>query len=233
MKKSNIIVFLIVILIIAGIFGFAFLEMRKNSGENQNANNISNTMEDIETNSIEEEKNNKNSNNVNENSTNENQNTAVEQNGSTSNGLTQNLRQYVGEWYINEEAYINSEKIDELMDRREDFLLTDQEFEDQLKELKNDEIAELDIEQYNGSRIKFDFELTGPAPTQRVANIDDIIVEITNGVGTFTYTDNWGTSGNGTITLKENQIELKLETTKVNFGTLWGVEGIYTFSYRK
>ena len=49
----------------------------------------------------------------------------------------------------------------------------------------------------------------------------------------FFYTDNWGTKGNGTITLKDNQIELKLETTSAAQGALWGVEGIYTFSYHR
>ena len=176
-------------------------------------NNSSNTVLDNNSNSIQE------------------QNTITE-NTVDQNNLVQNARAYEGEWYISQEAYINSERIDDLMDRRDDRLITDEEFESLLQAEQNDEVAELDIDEFNGNAIKFDFELVGPAPTQRVARIEDITVDINNNTGTFTYTDNWGTSGNGTITIGDNQIELKLETTRVNQGTLWGVEGMYTFSYK-
>lgn len=211
MKASNIIIFLIVILVIAGIFGFAIWDSRTNN--NVVDNNSSNTVLDNNSNSIQE------------------QNTITE-NTVDQNNLVQNARAYEGEWYISQESYINSERIDDLMDRRDDRLITDEEFESLLQAEQNDEVAELDIDEFNGNTIKFDFELVGPAPTQRVARIEDITVDINNNTGTFTYTDNWGTSGNGTITIGDNQIELKLETTRVNQGTLWGVEGMYTFSYK-
>lgn len=211
MKANNIIIFLIVILVIAGIFGFAIWDSRTNN--NVVDNNSSNTVLDNNSNSIQE------------------QNTTTE-NTVDQNNLVQNARAYEGEWYISQESYINSERIDDLMDRRDDRLITDEEFESLLQAEQNDEVAELDIDEFNGNTIKFDFELVGPAPTQRVARIEDITVDINNNTGTFTYTDNWGTSGNGTITIGDNQIELKLETTRVNQGTLWGVEGMYTFSYK-
>ncbi len=56
---------------------------------------------------------------------------------------------------------------------------------------------------------------------------------MSNGVGTFNYTDNWGTSGKGTIMLGDNEIELNLETIKAAQGAQWGVEGTYTFSYKR
>ena len=86
---------------------------------------------------------------------------------------------------------------------------------------------------YRSGEIRFDFTLTSPAPTQREGKLDDIVVNLDENVGTFTYMDNWGTSGNGTITLENNKIQLKLETTKAAQGALWGVEGMYTFSYKK
>ncbi len=218
MKTSNIVIFLIVVIIIAGIFGFAIWDMKDET-------------ETIEENSI---LNSTNSDVLILNET-QNGNLIITEPSNTlnqDNNSMQNLNMYKGEWYISQEEYANEERIDELMDRREDHLITDEEFENQLQTLKNDEFAELDVDEYFGNSIKFDFELTGPAPTQRVARIEDMVVELNNNVGTFTYIDNWGTSGNGTITLKDNQIELKLETTKVNQGTLWGVEGSYTFSFR-
>lgn len=219
MKTSNIVIFLIVIIVIAGIFGFAIWDMRNETGD-LNANNVLNdTDSDVlilnETNTV-------------------NQNGDLFNNiiNGDNSGININSNNYKGEWFISQEEYNNAEQIDELMDRREDSLITDEEFENQLQTLKNDQVAELDVEEYYGNTIKFDFELTGPAPTQRVARLEDMVVELNNNIGTFTYIDNWGTSGNGTITLKDNQIELKLETTKVNQGTLWGVEGSYIFSYR-
>ena len=223
MKTSNIVIFLIVVNIIAGIFGFAIWDMKD---ETENVNALNTTNSDV---LVLNETQNGNliitepSNILNENNQNDVQN---------NNGIVINQSMYKGEWFISRDEYVNAEQIDELMDRREDRLITDAEFENQLQSLKNDEFAELDVDEYYGNSIKFDFELTGPAPTQRVARIEDMVVELNNNVGTFTYIDNWGTSGNGTITLKDNQIDLKLETTKVNQGTLWGVEGSYTFSYR-
>ena len=119
------------------------------------------------------------------------------------------------------------------MEMREENRISQQEFESQMKAESNTNIVELDVDKYFQNKIKFDFKLTSPAPTQREGKLDDIVVDVTNGVGTFTYTDNWGTSGNGTITLSENKIQLKLETTKAAQGALWGVEGVYTFSYKR
>lgn len=218
MKTSNIVIFLIVVIIIAGIFGFAIWDMKDETEAIDENNAINDTNSDVLI--------------LNET---QNGNLIITEPSNTlnqDNNSMQNLNMYKGEWYISQEEYANEERIDELMDRREDHLITDEEFENQLQTLKNDEFAELDVDEYFGNSIKFDFELTGPAPTQRVARIEDMVVELNNNVGTFTYIDNWGTSGNGTITLKDNQIELKLETTKVNQGTLWGVEGSYTFSFR-
>lgn len=222
MKTSNIIIFLIVVIVIAGIFGFAILDAKDDMEDLAEENLLmsnSNTLilnDTTGTNTI--------LNDVNTVDTNTTQ--------PNDSGLNLMLNSYKGEWFISRDEYINSEKIDELMDRREDSLISDEEFENQLQQLKNDQIAQLDVDEYYGNTIKFDFELTGPAPTQRVARIEDMVVQLNSNIGTFTYIDNWGTSGNGTITLKDNQIELKLETTKVNQGTLWGVEGSYVFSYR-
>ena len=161
----------------------------------------------------------------------------VEQNSIQNNAINTNNTisntNYVGEWYINEEKYFNAEKIDEIMEMREENRISQEEFESQMQAQSNTNVVELDVESYFQNKIKFDFKLTSPAPTQKEGKLDNIIVEISNGVGTFTYTDNWGTSGNGTITLSENKIQLKLETTKAAQGALWGVEGIYTFSYRR
>lgn len=218
MKTSNIVIFLIVVIIIAGIFGFAILDMKDETEAIEENSALNATNSDVLI--------------LNET---QNGNLIITEPSNTlkqDNNTMQNLNMYKGEWYISQEEYVNEERIDELMDRREDHLITDEEFENQLQALKNDEFAELDVDEYFGNSIKFDFELTGPAPTQRVARIEDMVVELNNNVGTFTYIDNWGTSGNGTITLKDNKIELKLETTKVNQGTLWGVEGSYIFSFK-
>lgn len=224
MKTSNIVIFLIVVVVIAGIFGFAIWDMKDEREDRDNDDwPISNVVQNV-ANPGELAVNTTGGENSVANNTNvQNPNNIFNNNGTNN---------YKGEWYISRDEFNNAEQIDELMDRREDRLITDQEFETQLQGLKNDQVAELDVDDYYGNTIKFDFELTGPAPTQRVARIEDIVVELNNNVGTFTYIDNWGTSGNGTITLKDNQIDLKLETTKVNQGTLWGVEGSYTFSYR-
>lgn len=236
MKKSNLIIFILVVIVIIAIFGFAIWQGR-NSLENEGALGG----EQSNTENTEQQNPNSNANavdlqNVNTNvPTNENANNVTNNatNEVTTNNNTTNLRNYVGHWYISEEAYYNAERIDEMLDRREDNLITDEEFEREMSDASNTSIAELDVDDYFQNRIKFDFELTSPAPTQREGKIEDITVELVDNIGTFTYTDNWGTSGNGTITLKDNQIELRLETTSAAQGALWGVEGIYTFSYKR
>ena len=225
MKKSNIIIFVIIILVIIAIFGYAIWDANKslnqigstNTEQVQEDTNL--IIRDPAENNVEQ---NNISNNVNSN-----------QIGTNNNGTTTNNANYVGEWFISQEAYNNAQVIDDLMDRREDNLITDEEFERQINSDINTNIVELDVEEYSQNMIRFDFKLTSPAPTQREADLDDITVNLTDNVGTFTYTDNWGTSGNGTITLEENKITLRLETTSAAQGALWGVEGIYNFSYKR
>lgn len=214
MKKSNILIFVLVILAIVAIFGFAIWQAKQEQEFKKVETDNTNIFNEEEKNAVQ-----------NEEITNELQTNTITE----SNAVNYS---YIGQWYISQEAYTNGELIEELLDRKEDNLITTEQFEQELNSLKNDNIVELDVDQYSQNKIKFDFDITSPAPLQREAKLDDIIVELTENVGTFTYTDNWGTSGNGTITLKENQIELKLETTKAAQGALWGVEGIYTFSYK-
>ena len=217
MRKSNIVIFLVVILVIIGIFGYAIWNANNSiSGDNIYMPNTNNINQLVENNIVQNE---------------------IEQNTIQQNTIDTNTNvsttNYIGEWYINEEAYLNSERIDEIMEMREENKISTEEFEKQIKAEDNTNIVELDVDTYHQDRIKFDFTLTSPAPTQREGKLDDIVVDITNGVGTFKYTDNWGTSGNGTITLNENKIELRLETTKAAQGALWGVEGVYIFSYKR
>ncbi len=218
MKKSNIIIFVIIILVIIAIFGFAIWDANKSLNEMQMNN--SEPVQNVEETTTQEEEN-LNNTQINETNT------------DTSGNSSVNTTNYVGDWYISEEAYFNAELIDEILDRREDNLITDAEFEEQMNSDINTSIVKLDVESYSQGIIRFDFELTSPAPTQREAKLEDMMVNITDGVGTFSYTDNWGTSGNGTITLGENSISLKLETTSAAEGALWGVEGTYNFSYKR
>lgn len=221
MKKSNVIIFVIVILVIIAIFGFAIWDA------NRSLNEIGDTNSEILQNS--DETMGQAANAIMQNATNGTQ--ANETN--TINEIPVNATNYVGEWYISQEAYNNAQEIDNILDRREENLITDEEFEQQMSSDINTNFVELDVESYNQNTIRFDFKLISPAPTQREGKLDDMVVNLTDNMGTFTYTDNWGTSGNGTITLGEDSITLKLETTKAAQGALWGVEGIYTFSYRK
>ena len=219
MKKTNIIIFVVIILVILAIFGYAIWDTNKTSKE---LGAFNTEMERGKQYSINEEKS--STTNINDMSRNE-----IQKNSNTENTTIN----YVGNWYISEEAYRNSEQIDEIIDRREDNEITDEEFEAQMKSEINTNIVELDVERYYQNTIKFDFTVISPAPTQREGNLDDIEVILEGNAGTFTYTDNWGTSGNGTITLNDNGITLKLETTSAAQGALWGVEGIYTFSYKR
>ena len=225
MKRTNIIIFVIIVLIVLAIFGYAVWSGNEERGNNQNTsitNEINNQNEESTTNEMQ-------TNEVEQNNVNAvDQNTVNTQAGNNSSSVN-----YVGEWFISEEAYRNAEEIDNILDRREDNLITDEEFENYMSSDINNSIVELDVDRYTESQIRFDFKLTSPAPTQREADLDDIIVNLDRNVGTFSYTDNWGNSGNGTITLKDNQIELRLETTSAAQGALWGVEGVYTFSYKR
>ena len=219
MKKVNIIIFILIILVISAIFGYAIWDANKNLNE-AGSSNIADMPD---------------ANDVANKVTNEvaNQNNVNEEINPNTNKTNTNTTNYVGEWYISEEAYMNAERIDSIMDRREDNMISDTEFEAEMQSEANTNIVELDVDKYFQNTISFDFILTSPAPTQREGKLDDIVVNLEGNTGTFTYTDNWGNSGNGTITLKENQIELRLETTSAAQGALWGVEGVYTFSYKK
>ena len=228
MKASNIIIFVLVIIAVVGIIGYAVwkADTREGADENQLATNE--TTENLEI--TEPEAQNEQSGNLIITDPSGNQ---INTNSTDNNNTSVQLQKYVGDWFVSEETYRNAERIDEILDQREDNLITDQEFQKQMESEINNDVAELDVEYYRNGQIRFDFTLTSPAPTQREGKIDDMVVNIDENVGTFTYTDNWGTSGNGTITLGDNQITLKLETTKASQGALWGVEGIYTFSYRR
>ena len=226
MKKVNIIIFILIILVISAIFGYAIWDANKNLNEAGDAN-----IENIP--AVNEETNIMNNVNNTQNDITEKEPQSYNQSGQNANEQATNNVNYVGDWYISEEAYMNAERIDDIMDRREENSISDSEFESEMQSKANTNIVELDIDKYFQNTISFDFKLTSPAPTQREGKIDDITVKLEGNTGTFTYTDNWGTSGNGTITLNGNSVELRLETTKAAQVALWGVEGVYTFSYKK
>lgn len=243
MKKTNIIIFIIMLLIITLLVCYIIWGMPKTGEESGNLNegtpisneeaqqiNTIDVINDVNTNIVSNEQNEDNLNQINTNQTN-----SIES-GNTNNGnngVNTNARNYIGDWYISEEAYRNAREIDNVLDMKEDNLISDTEYERQMNSDINVQVPKLDIENCRNSQIFFDFTLTSPAPLQREGKLDNIAVNLDRGVGTFTYTDNWGTRGNGTITLKDNQIELRLETTRTAQGALWGVEGNYTFSYKK
>ena len=224
MKKSNVIIFVVVILVIIAIFGYAIWDA------NNSLNEMGENTENYDGNILNDESQGTNTIIQNEIITNDvSTNTII--------GQAQNNFNYYGTWYINEESYLQSERIDEIMDQRDGNRITEEEFQNLMSSEDNSNIAELEIDvpepTPRTNTIEIDFTLTSPAPTQREASIKDIIVQLDNNTGTFTYTDNWGTSGNGTITFANNTITLRLETTQAAQGALWGVEGIYTFSYRR
>lgn len=224
MKKSNVIIFVVVILVIIAIFGYAIWDA------NNSLNEMGENTENYDGNILNDESQGTNTIIQNEIITNDvSTNTII--------GQAQNNFNYYGTWYINEESYLQSERIDEIMDQRDENRITEEEFQNLMSSEDNSNIAELEIDvpepTPRTNTIEIDFTLTSPAPTQREASIKDIIVQLDNNTGTFTYTDNWGTSGNGTITFANNTITLRLETTQAAQGALWGVEGIYTFSYRR
>ena len=246
MKKTNIIIFIVMLLIIILLVCYIiFWRMPKAEEKNANLNGgatvaneeiqSADTVNDVDMNNGQNEVN-TNQVDVDQTNTvtgNNNAGNGGNNAGNGGNGVSTNARDYIGEWYISQEAYRNAEEIDHILDLREDGLISDAEFESQMASEINVQVPELEIERCTDGQIFFDFTLTSPAPTQREGKLDDMVVNLDRGVGTFTYTDNWGTRGNGTITLKDNQIELKLETTSAGQGALWGVEGIYTFSYHR
>lgn len=249
MKKTNIIIFIVVILLGLAIFGYVIwgenLGLKgTNNNQNQNGNQITNSenvnndvynneqINEIQTNTMQNEQSNENTVNTNETNTQTNVN-EINNNGGGSENNNSNYYNYVGDWFISEQAYRNAEEIEHVLDMWEDRLISQEEFESKMSSDMNSEVAELDVDRFTENQIRFDFNLTSPAPSQREADIDNVVVDLDRGVGTFTYTDNWGNRGNGTISLKENQIELRLETTSAAQGAQWGVEGIYTFSYKR
>ena len=211
MKKIDILIFVIILLIIIGIFSFAIWNANNDLNEFNSVNQIK-----------DEEINNEQTNIITEKETNIEETT-----------LMNNNIKYDGKWYISEEAYLESEKVEEIIEKKEDNEISDSEYKTQMESYINRNIVELDIDKYVQNTLEFDFKLFNYSQTQKEAKLEDIEVNLNGNIGTFTYTDNLGTSGNGTITLKENQIELRLETNKAEQGVTWSVEGMYTFSYKK
>ncbi len=211
MKKIDILIFVIILLIIIGIFSFAIWNANNDLNEFNSVNQIK-----------DEEINNEQTNIITEKETNIEETT-----------LMNNNINYDGKWYISEEAYLESEKVEEIIEKKEDNEISDSEYKTQMESYINRNIVELDIDKYVQNTLEFDFKLFNYSQTQKEAKLEDIEVNLNGNIGTFTYTDNLGTSGNGTITLKENQIELRLETNKAEQGVTWSVEGMYTFSYKK
>ena len=210
MKKIDILIFVIILLIIIGIFSFAIWDANDDLNEFNSVNQI----KDVEI-------------------SNEQTNTVTEKEINTEEATLNNNIDYVGKWYISEDAYLESEKVEEIIEKKEDNEISDSEYKTQMESYINRNIVELDIDKYVQNTLEFDFKLFNYSQTQKEAKLEDIEVNLNGNIGTFTYTDNLGTSGNGTITLKENQIELRLETTKAEQGVTWSVEGMYTFSYKK
>ena len=62
------------------------------------------------------------------------------QNNNTNTNAQQNIN-YKGEWYLTRESYVNEELIDEVLDGREDNLITDEEFNKQMQSEINSEVA--------------------------------------------------------------------------------------------
>ncbi len=211
MKKIDILIFVIILLIIIGIFSFAIWNANNDLNEFNSVNQIK-----------DEEINNEQTNIITEKETNIEETT-----------LMNNNINYDGKWYISEEAYLESEKVEEIIEKKEDNEISDSEYKTQMESYINRNIVELDIDKYVQNTLEFDFKLFNYSQTQKEAKLEDIEVNLNGNIGTFTYTDNLGTSGNGTITLRENQIELRLETNKAEQGVTWSVEGMYTFSYKK
>ena len=155
MRKSNIVIFVIILLVVIGIFGYAIWDANQELSEfnaNQNTEMIGIDNE----NSVEQNMAQENTVNIGE---------------STGSSID-----YVGEWYISEDAYLNAEKIDDIMERKEENTISTEEFESQMESEINESIVELDVEDYFQNKIKFNFKLISPAPTQREARLDDITV---------------------------------------------------------
>lgn len=174
MRKGNIIFFIVILVIIFIIFGFAIWDANQNMnklGEN------SGIMQNVQENeAIQNEL--------------QGDNSIVNENNTNLTTQSSNI-DYVGIWYIDQDAYSRSERIDDIMDRREENRISEEEFQTEMQSESNKNIVELDVEEYFQNKIKFDFELTSPAPNQREGKIEDIVVDLNNGIGTFTYTDNW------------------------------------------
>ena len=211
MKKSDILIFLFILIVIIIIFIFSIWNANNDLNEFNSVNQIK-----------DEEINNEQTNIITEKETNIEEAT-----------LMNNNINYDGKWYISEEAYLESEKVEEIIEKKEDNEISDSEYENQIKTYINKNIVELDIDKYVQNTLEFDFSVINYSQTPKEAKLENIGVNLNGNIGTFTYTDNLGTSGNGTITLKENQIELRLETNKAEQGVTWSVEGMYTFSYKK
>lgn len=217
MKKTLIIITIIILLIMVGILIWKVVDLEKKIDNNFNSSNINYIYHN------ENYKNNENTNIVEQNT--------VQTNNINNTNTNQNVN-YRGEWYLSRQAYTNNEMIDEVLDRREDRLISDEEFNGMMQSKTNSEVPVLDIDNYTDKLVVFDFELTSPAPIQREAKIENVVVNLENNEGNFTYVDNWGTKGEGSIKLENNNIKLELKTTETASGALWGVEGSYLFTFK-
>lgn len=212
MKKSSVIVFIATLLVVILLFGITIWSAKREVNKEEEENAIVETQ--TEANIIQT--------NVITNVISTNTQTTVEALDKT----------YEGTWYISELDYANINTINNAIEQKEKGEITNTEYEELMTSNTNKNAAILNVKLINGNKATLDFILESPAPTRRVAEIKDIVVTVENSTGSFTYTDNWGTEGNGTITFSENKIALKLDTTKAAEGAQWGVEGSYEMTYK-
>lgn len=212
MNKSNIMIFILVILVIFGIAGFAIWGEGKKDKTNQEIDN-KNSTEEI-TNEIKDD-----INEISNQIYNDNISSSID-------------NKYIGQWYISKTAYENAEKIDKAVEDQENNTITTDQFEEIIRSDINVNVARLEITEITGNTITMMFQLISPIPTSRVSTIEQK-VKITNGLGTFSFVDNWETNGKGTITLEDEKIVLKLDTTQTEDRDMVEIEGIYNFTYKK
>ena len=145
MKKIDILIFVIILLIIIGIFSFAIWNANNDLNEFNSVNQIK-----------DEEINNEQTNIITEKETNIEETT-----------LMNNNINYDGKWYISEEAYLESEKVEEIIEKKEDNEISDSEYKTQMESYINRNIVELDIDKYVQNTLEFDFKLFNYSQTQK------------------------------------------------------------------
>lgn len=212
MKKSSVIIFIATLLVVILLFGIAIWSAKREVNKELEENAMAETQ--IETNMMQ---------------SNEITNIMDTNTQTTGEALD---KSYEGTWYISELDYINANTINNAIEQKEKGEMTDAEYEELMASNTNGNVTILNVKSINGNQVTLDFTLESPAPTRRVGEIKDITVTVENLTGSFTYTDNWGTEGSGTITFADNKVILKLETTKAAEGTQWGVEGSYEMTYK-